>query len=130
MVRPRVMKYKTLKAMAHNFSHSFVSYMNYVDEGYVIDDLRKLVFDSSEKRISIQWLPKKAYRFPKLSRRVRKSIRHYQAWLPKHIEKHRLSKEIISEMRTDLFVNKRYGLSVESYLRDDRGKEYKQRISF
>ncbi len=47
-----------------------------------------------------------------------------------HIERHKLSENAISEMRTDLCVNKRLGMNVESYLRDDRGREYKQRISF
>lgn len=33
------MKYKVLKSIAHNLSHSFVSYTNYFDDGYVVDDL-------------------------------------------------------------------------------------------
>ena len=122
------MKYKSLKSMAHNFSHSFVSCMNYFDDGYVIDDIRKLVVTSRTKRLSIQWLPAKPYRFPRLTRRVRKSIRHYQKFLLEHLQHHRVSAKAIAEMRTDFYINARLGMSIESYLRDDRGREYKQRI--
>ena len=51
------MKYKVLKSVAHNFSHSFVSFMNYVDDGYVIDDLRELVRNNEKNRVSIIWIP-------------------------------------------------------------------------
>lgn len=37
------MKYRILKSVAHNFSHSFVSYMNYFDDDYVIEDLLQIV---------------------------------------------------------------------------------------
>lgn len=36
------MKYKHIPSAIHNFGHSFTSLMNYVDDGYVIDDLQKI----------------------------------------------------------------------------------------
>src|SRR5438046_292404 len=50
-----LMKYRNLKSIAHNFTHSFVSFMNYVDDGYVIDDLLEVARNG--KPISIQWIP-------------------------------------------------------------------------
>ena len=33
------MKYRRIDGALHNLGHSFVSYTNYVDDGFVIDDL-------------------------------------------------------------------------------------------
>lgn len=43
------MKYKNLKSMAHNHTHSFVSWMNHVNGVYIIDEMRRL-FDEREDR--------------------------------------------------------------------------------
>ncbi len=52
------MKFKKLPSMSHNFSHSFVSLMNYVDDGYVFEDLFDLAKENEGKVVSIQWIPK------------------------------------------------------------------------
>ena len=78
------MKYSVLKSVAHNFSHSFVSLMNYVDDGYVIDDLRQLARRVNGERISIHWLPDSKPQAP-LPERVLKSIANYKAGLPRHV---------------------------------------------
>ena len=54
------MKYKILKSIAHKFSHSFVRYMNYVDDGCVVDDLLQLARKANGERISIHWIPDSA----------------------------------------------------------------------
>ena len=41
------MKYKLIKSMAHNWTHSFMSNMNYVDNGYVFEDMYQLARDLS-----------------------------------------------------------------------------------
>jgi hypothetical protein len=79
------MKYKILKSVAHNFSHSFVSYMNYVDHGYVIDDLLQLARKANGQRISIRWIPDSAGQ-QVLTPRVLRSIAYHKEWLPKHIQ--------------------------------------------
>ena len=73
------MKYKILKSIAHNFSHSFVSYTNYIDNGPVIDDLLKLVRKADGERISIQWIPESPLEghWPP---RVLESIASYREW--------------------------------------------------
>ena len=40
------MKRKVLKSIAHNFSHSFMSYMNYFNDGYIVDDILKMSRDA------------------------------------------------------------------------------------
>ena len=118
-----LMKYSVLKSVAHNFSHSFVSLMNYVDDGYVIDDLRQLARQANGERISIHWIPDSQCQSP-LPQRVLKSIANYKAWLPEHINNSGANIEAIREFRTDIFLKPNKQIAVEAYLLDDRGKEY------
>lgn len=115
------MKYKILKSVAHNFSHSFVSYMNYVDDGHVVDDLLQLA--RRGERIIIHWIPDTASQ-QGLTPRVLKSVANYKEWLPKYIENAGASIDVIREFRTDMFLKPNKGVRVQAYLVDDRGKEY------
>jgi hypothetical protein len=117
------MKYRILKSVAHNFSHSFVSYMNYVDDGYVIDDLLQLARKANGERIIIHWIPDSASQ-QVLTPRVLKSIAYRKEWLPKHIQNSGASIDVIREFRTDIFLKPNKQIAVQAYLVDDRGKEY------
>ena len=116
--------------MAHNFTHSFVSLMNYVDDGYIIDDLRDLARKGEGSRISIQWIPEQRYSWFSLNKRIRKSIKYYQHWLPKHMKNHGVPASAVRELRTDVFLTSRRQIRVESYVRDSRGREYVQYVSW
>lgn len=124
-----MMKYKILKSIAHNFSHSFLSGMNYVDNGYVVNDILHLVRESDDQRFSIQWIPDSSPQraFP---RRVAKSIALYREWLPKHIERAGGSIERIREFRTEIFVKRNRQMAAEARLIDDRGNQYVCRVLF
>ena len=123
------MKYKLLKSIAHNFSHSFLSGMNYVDNGYVVEDLCKLAREADGQRLSIQWIPdtipERAF-----SRRLAKSIALYKEWLPTHIERAGGSIDSIREFRTDIFVKRNKQMAAEAHLIDDRGKQYVCQVLF
>lgn len=49
------MKYKNIKSMLHNFGHSFVSLMNYVDGEYAIDLLHAALKALPQSRIEIHF---------------------------------------------------------------------------
>ncbi len=123
------MKYKILKSVAHNFSHSFVSYMNYFDDGHVIDDLLQLARDADGERIRVQWIPETPIpaAWPE---RVHKSVAHYRGWLPRHVQNSSASMDAIREFRTDIYMKRNKGIAVESYLVDSRGKEYVSNVLF
>jgi hypothetical protein len=123
------MKYKILKSIAHNFSHSFVSYMNYVDDGYVIDDLLQLARKANGERISIHWIPDCASQ-KVLTPRVLKSVAHHREWLPKHVQNSGASIDAIREFRTDIFLKPNKQIAVQAYLVDDRGKEHVCNVMF
>ena len=123
------MKYKILKSIAHNFSHSFVSYTNYFDDGHVIDDLLELVRKANGEKVSIQWIPEtpvEGYWPP----RVLKSIAHYRTWLPEHVQDSGGFIEAIREFRTDIYLKRNKQVVAEAYLVDDRGKEHISTVVF
>lgn len=129
VIPPLNMKYRILKSIGHNFSHSFVSYMNYVDDGHVVDDLRQLARQANGERISIHWIPD-SERQALLPERVLKSIASYKAWLPGLVSSSGASVEMIVEFRTDIFLKRSRQIAVEAYLLDDRGKEHVCNVRF
>ncbi len=124
-----LMKYSVLKSVAHNFSHSFVSFMNYVEDGYVIDDLRQLARQANGERISIHWIPDSKAQ-ARLPQRVLKSIANYKAWLPDLVQRSGANIEAIREFRTDIFLKPNKQIAVEAHLIDDRGKEHVCNVLF
>ena len=113
--------------MSHNFTHSFVSLMNYVDDGYVIDDLKNIARKSEGEIIRIEWLPKNNTVLPIFTNRVKKSILNSIEWLPKHMEQHQVNEDMVSEMRTDICFKKNV-FFINAYLKDIRGKEYENSV--
>ena len=123
------MKYKILGSVAHNFSHSFLSFMNYIDNGYVVDDLLAAVRKADGERVSVQWVPDvppPAF----LTRRVLKSIAHYKIWLPELVERSGADLARIHEFRLDIFLRPNKQVAAEAHLVDDRGKEYVSKVKF
>ena len=113
--------------MSHNFTHSFVSLMNYVDDGYVYEDVFKIAKEREGEVVSVQWVPNIEYEVGEFNARIVKSIKLNQDWLPKHFERHNVEPAMISEMRTDV-VYKTGVFKVIAYLKDCRGKEYESNV--
>jgi hypothetical protein len=115
-------KYKAIPAMAHNFAHSFLSLMNYdIEHGYLIDLLPPVVRDAPERTLSIEWLPDPPLISSPVTPPVEKSIVNYRAWLPKHLEHHRIPISALSSFKTVFSVG-RLGLLARIEVVDDRGK--------
>ena len=123
------MKYKVLKSIAHNFSHSFVGYTNYFDDGHVIDDLLQLARNANGERIRIHWIPESPIKAD-WPARVRKSVAHYRAWFPNHVQNSGASIDAIREFRTDIYLKPNKQIAVEAYLIDNRGKEHISNVFF
>jgi phosphoribosylglycinamide formyltransferase 1 len=116
-------KYKVLKSIAHNLSHSFVSFTNYVDDGYVIDDLRQLVRTVEGNRITIDWIPGTEQN-PGLTPRVLESIKWYKPELMRMVHNMGALMSSIKEFRTEIYLKKNKQIAVEGVLVDDRGRVY------
>lgn len=123
------MKYKILGSAAHNFSQSFLSWVNYFDSGYAVEDLLVAVRRADGERVSVQWVPDvppPAF----LTERVLKSIAHYKSWLPEFFEKSGTDLAGIREFRTDVFLKPNKQVAAEAHLVDDRGKKYVSIVKF
>src|SRR5215510_11253394 len=107
------MKHRILRSVAHNFSHSFVSYTNYFDDGYVVDDLLQVVRKANGERLSIQWIPEAPVP-DSLTPRILESIAYYKAWLPEHVTNSGARLEAIREFRTDIFLKPNKQVAVEA----------------
>ena len=103
--------------------------MNYVDDGYVIDDLRQLARQANGERVSIHWIPDSKGQ-ARLPQRVLKSIANYKAWLPDLVQQSGANIEAIREFRTDIFLKPNKHIAVEAHLVDDRGKEHVCNVLF
>ena len=125
----RPIKYKIFGSVAHNFSHSFLSSMNFFDDGHVVDDLVRIARDANGERISVQWMPDSP---PPvfLTKRVLKSIAHYKSWLPQFAERSGADVAAIREFRTDIFMKRNHQIAAEAHLVDDRGKKYVRKVVF
>lgn len=116
-------KYKVLKSIAHNFTHSFVSFNNnYVDDGYVMDDLRHLARKANGDRIRIVWMPERGNEG--LSPRVIKSIEHYKTGLERFVHAAGGDIAAIIEFRTEVYVKPNKQVAIERHIIDNRGRKY------
>ena len=112
--------------MAHNWTHSFMSNMNYVDNGYVFEDMYQLARDRRGEKVTITWIPSPQEELLWLTPRIRESLKHYRKALPAHLVRHQVDPDAISEMRTEVYVTKNQRMYVRSYVLDNRGKEHVQ----
>jgi phosphoribosylglycinamide formyltransferase-1 len=115
-------KYKVLKSFAHNFSHSFVSFTNYMDDGHVIDDIRKTVRERPDHKITIDWLSNGST--PDLTPRIEKSVRAYKSTFIRAVHDAGALLSSIAQFRTDIYLLKNYQIAVDAVLTDDRGHTY------
>ena len=104
--------------------------MNYVDDDYVMGDLIKIATRARGKTISIYWYPQKSNIVPAFNLRIRKSISSSRIWLIKHMKNHGVQEGMIAEMRTDIYMAKNRQVFVNAYVKDIRGKEHLQNVTY
>jgi len=116
-------KYKNIRSAIHNFGHSFVSLMNYVDGVYVSD----LLFDIRAKGhdVEIDWLENTFAPESEMTPTIRKSIDYWRG----DVKRHLASQDVdIDRLRGLKLICAARGIRYMWAL-DDRGKEYRVRIS-
>ena len=117
------MKYKNIHAAIHNFGHSFVSLMNYVDGMYVIDDLKDIQARGYD--IEIDWLNNTFIPGQEATPAILKSTGFYCSDLKRHLQSEDVDVGRLKELK--LFFparGRKYMWAI-----DDRNKEYKIYIS-
>ena len=118
-----LMKYKNIYSAIHNFGHSFLSLMNYVDGVYVADQLWDM--RSNEVDITIDWLLATFSPVDQATPEILKSIQQYASTLEKHLQSHNIDPAKITDLKL-IIPSKR---KIHMLARDDRGKEYKIYVS-
>lgn len=117
------MKYKNIYSAIHNFGHSFTSLMNYVEEGYVFDEL--LAIHHSGYDIEIDWKTRKFSPEILESYRMKMSIGYWTDSLKDHLASHSVDLKIIESIKFLWPAGQRkFMLAI-----DDRGKQYKIYVS-
>lgn len=117
------MKYKNIYSAIHNFGHSFLSLMNFVDDGYVIDELFNIV--SKGYDIEINWLNNSFKPEKEITPRIKKSMDYYFANIKEHLQSQQVDVNHIKVMKLHYPANGRKYM----WAKDDRGKEYKIYVS-
>ena len=113
------MKYKNIPSAIHNLGHSFTSLMNYVDDGYVIDDLADIHRQGHD--IEIDWMRGAFHPKRMETGRIRSSIEYYADTLASHFSSQDVDFDRIASLSFCWPAGKRkYMLAV-----DDRGRKHR-----
>jgi hypothetical protein len=118
------MKYKHIDSALHNFGHSFVSLMNYVDEKYICDLLDAAARDSVGSEVRINFSGEVAD-LPECSEpQLAKSFEYWKTWLPELLERQNVTPSSLSSIVLRYRLT-RMGREILMEAVDDRGKHHK-----
>ena len=117
------MKYKNIKSAIHNFGHSFISDMNYIDGHFIIHDLSKIHHKSVD--ITIDWLTGEFEPSKMATERIVKSIDCYRSTLKTQLKSQNVE---LSKLNYLIFL---WVANFQKHIiaTDDRGKSYKIEIT-
>jgi hypothetical protein len=118
------MKYKNIRSMAHNWSHSFMSDNNYIDGRPVYEDIYRMARAHRGNKVVISWIPPVIDESVELTHRVQKCIEAYRATLAEHLRRHQVDICALVEFRTEVYVAENSQMHVRAFVRDDRGREH------
>ena len=113
------MKYKNIYSAIHNFGDSFVSFTNYVDKGFVIDDLNAI--HNQGRDIEIDWLTKMFEPAALATNRIKKSIDFFHKDLERFLRAQSVDVTKLTALRFHWPAWKARYMEAT----DDRGKRYK-----
>ena len=113
------MKYKNIYSAIHNLGHSFLSSMNYVDDGYVFDDLKSIHIGGND--ITIDWLEGTFDPDSMSNRRLENSIGYYLENLDQHFTSLNVDIRRLNSLKFHWPAGERKYMEAI----DDRGKRYK-----
>jgi ABC-type Mn2+/Zn2+ transport system ATPase subunit len=101
-----------------------MSGMNYVDDGFVFEDVYKMARERRGAKVIINWVPATSEELFGLPARVRKCVMSYRYGLQEHLKRHRIDATALLEFRTEVYVAENFRMYVRSYVLDDKNKEH------
>ncbi len=135
-----MISHKPLRSVSHNFGHSFISLINYIEDDYFMGHLLKQARKTNYNKLTVDILNNLAEPAKLLNDPVKSSIEHWNKWFPTLVERSGSTMDFISSatmtIEFDLKQTRAY-LGNKDYLEspficeivivDDRGKEYKRK---
>lgn len=122
MSNVRPVKYKNIDSALHNFGHSFVSLMNYVDDEYICDLLSAAARSAPDREVRIDF---SASALPTESPpQLVKSFEYWKAWLPRLLESQNVQPQSVGPVLLRYRLT-RMGREVIVEATDDRGQPHK-----
>ena len=132
--------HKPLKSVSHNFGHSFISFMNYINGDYFLGHLLKQARQTNCNKLTVDVLTNAVEPIELLTDQIKQSIEHWNKWFPTLVESSGSSIVFVRSAKViiefDLKQTRPYANNLE-YLEnpficevviiDDRGKEYKRK---
>lgn len=131
--------HKVLKSVSHNFGHSFVSFMNYMETDYFLGLLQTEMQKTELNRLEVDILNNESQPKELLTRKIQKSINYWNKWFPELVENSKSSMEFVKSAKMviefDLTLSRPYPHNneftenpyvCEITIIDDNGKEYKK----
>ena len=132
--------HKPLKSVSHNFGHSFISLMNYVNDDYFLGHLLKQARKTKCNKLTVDILKNIAEPTELLTDQIRQSIEHWSKWFPTLVETSGSTMDYVTSATMtigfDLQQTRPYVGNDDDYespficeivIIDDRGKEYKRK---
>ena len=129
--------HKPLKSVSHNFGHSFVSFMNYLNNDYFLGHLLKQARKTNLNRLEVDLINQTSLPVELLTRPVKDSIKYWTKWFPSLVERSGSSITFVKSAKVRIefdlnqsrldpinnkFVENPY--KCEVIIIDDRDKEY------
>lgn len=133
--------HKPLKSVSHNFGHSFISFMNYINGDYFLGHLLKQARQTNCNKLTVDVLTNAVEPIELLTDQIKQSIEHWNKWFSTLVESSGSSIVFVRSAKViiefDLKQTRPYANNLE-YLEnpficevviiDDRGKEYKRKL--
>jgi len=132
--------HKPLKSVSHNFGHSFISLMNYVNDDYFLGHLLKQARKTTLNKLTIDVIQNTAKPTDLLTEEIRTSIEHWNNWFPSLVESSGSTMDFVSSailtVEFDLNQTRPYlndnqfiesPFTCEIVITDERGIEYKHK---
>lgn len=97
---------------------------NYVDGGFVYEDMHKLARERRGERVVISWIPVRTEELFGLTPRIRTCVNFYRKGLAEFLQRQQVDPAALAELRTEVYVADNFRMYVRGYALDDRGKEH------
>ncbi len=132
--------HKPLKSVSHNFGHSFISLMNYINDDYLLGHLLKQARKTKCNKLTVDILKNLAEPTELLTDQIKSSIEHWNKWFLTLVESSGSTMDYVSSATMTIefdLQQTRPNKSNSDYLEspfaceiiiiDDRNKEYKHK---